>query len=181
MFNYRKSIGTLLVAALAFGCDTAPKTEQGRDNLEAEVETTLKQIHTSHPWVKDFLDKSAGYVVFPEVGKGGLVVGAAYGRGVVYDTNGAVIGYSDISQGTVGLQAGGQTFTEIIAFETAADLDRFKAGKFTFNANASAVALKSGAAVSAKYTDGVAIFVSPIGGLMAEASVGGQSFTYLPK
>lgn len=181
MLSYRKSVGALLFAALVAGCETAPKTEEGKANLEGEVELTMKRISASHSWVKDFLDKSEGYVVFPQVGKGGLVVGGAYGRGIVYDTNGVAIGYSDISQGTVGLQAGGQTFAEIIAFETARDLDRFKAGKFTFNANASAVALKSGAATTAKYTDGVAIFVDPIGGLMAEASVGGQSFTYLPK
>ena len=92
-----------------------------------------------------------------------------------------MIGYSDISQATIGLQAGGQSFSEMLVFESKADLDRFTAGKMSFAANASAVALKSGKAASTRYTDGVAIFVKPIGGLMGEAAVGGQQFTFQPK
>jgi lipid-binding SYLF domain-containing protein len=113
------------------------------------------------------------------VGKGGLVVGGAYGRGVVYE-QGRHIGYSDLTQGSVGLQAGGQTFSELLVFENKSALDRFKEGKLDFAA-ASAVVLKSGVATHAPFVNGVAVVVSPIGGAMLEASIGGQQFTYQQK
>jgi lipid-binding SYLF domain-containing protein len=114
------------------------------------------------------------------VGKGGYVVGGSYGRGVVYRAGGT-IGYADITQATVGFQFGGESYMEVLAFETSEDLDRFTAGRLTFAANLSAVILKTGAAASAQYTEGVAIFAKPIGGAMVEAAVGGQQFTYVPE
>jgi lipid-binding SYLF domain-containing protein len=172
----------LAVVSLAFvtGCTTAPQSDEGKDKLRTHVDNAMKQLDESDPSLRDFLNKAYGYVVFPTAGKGGLIVGGAYGHGIVYE-QGQMIGYADISQATVGAQIGGQEFTEIIAFENKAALDRFKAGQLKFAANASAVILKSGAAASAKYTDGVAIFVQPKAGAMAEATVGGQSFSYLPK
>jgi lipid-binding SYLF domain-containing protein len=179
MFD-RKSLASLfLVGLAAVGCSTAPKTEAGKEDLEDQVELTLNRINAVDDSLQRFLDKSAGYVVFPTVGKGGLIVGGSYGRGVLYE-GGKANGFADISQASVGLQAGGQTFTEILAFESKADLERFKAGKFAFAATASAVALKSGTGAAARYTDGVAVFYDPIGGAMVEASIGGQSFTYQP-
>jgi lipid-binding SYLF domain-containing protein len=168
------------VAVLMFGCSTAPKSEEGKQSLTADADAALKQMMATDPSLKPFLDKSYAYAVFPHVGKGGFIAGGSYGRGVVYE-QGNPIGYSDMSQATVGLQAGGQSFSEILAFERKEDLDRFTSGRLTFAANASAVALKSGAGDTARYTDGVAVFVKPIGGLMAEAALGGQQFTYQPK
>ena len=127
--------------------------------------------------LQSFLDKSYGYVIFPKVGKGGLIAGGAYGRGVVYE-QGRMIGYADLTQATVGLQAGGQTYSEVVAFENNEALDRFKQNKLDFSANASAVILKSGAAAAAKYQDGVAVFVMPRAGAMVEASIGGQKFEF---
>ena len=124
--------------------------------------------------------RSYGYSMFPNVGKGGLGVGGAYGRGVVYE-RGQHIGYSDVTQGTVGLQVGGQSFSELLLFENRAALDRFKAGQFGLAADASAVVIKSGVATNANFVDGVAVVVSPIGGAMLEAAIGGQKFTYQPK
>ena len=177
-------IGAFCAAVFAtialVGCQTAPQTESKRSELIESADSSLKQMTATDPSLKNFLDKSYAYAVFPSVGKGGLIAGGAYGRGVVYE-QGNMIGYSDLSQATLGLQAGGQSYSEVLAFERKEDLDRFTAGRFTFAANASAVALKSGAADSARYTDGVAVFVKPIGGLMAEAAVGGQQFTYQPK
>jgi len=111
--------------------------------------------------------------------KGGAIVGGAYGRGEVYE-QGKMIGWADLSQATVGAQLGGQSFSELILFENKATLDSFRNGKLKFATNASAVALKSGAAESAKYTDGVLVFVEPREGLMLEAAVGGQSFSFPP-
>jgi lipid-binding SYLF domain-containing protein len=91
-----------------------------------------------------------------------------------------MVGWADLSQATIGAQLGGQSFSELILFENKAALENFKNGKVKFAAGASAVAMKSGAAVDAKYTDGVLIFVEPISGLMVEAAVGGQSFSFQP-
>jgi lipid-binding SYLF domain-containing protein len=130
------------------------------------------------PGLRDFIDRGAGYAIFPNVGKGGLVVGGAYGRGIVYGDNRQMIGYSDITQASVGLQAGGQSFRELLVFENQAALDRFKGDRFSLGANASAVALKSGAAATARFQDGIAIFTQPMGGAMFEASVSGQQFKF---
>jgi lipid-binding SYLF domain-containing protein len=89
-----------------------------------------------------------------------------------------MVGWADLTQATIGAQIGGQTFSEVILFENKAALDNFKSGKLKFSAGASAVAMKSGAAVDAKYTDGVLVFVEPIAGLMVEAALGGQSFSF---
>jgi lipid-binding SYLF domain-containing protein len=174
----------MIILSIAFasviGCQTAPKTEEKREDLQAAATDTIKQMEAADPSLTAFMSRSAGYVVFPKVAKGGAIVGASYGRGVVYE-KGTFIGYADITQGSVGLQLGGQTFKELLVMESPADVERFKLGKTTLAANLSAVLLKTGAAESAKYTDGVAVFVQTIGGAMFEASIGGQTFTYQPK
>jgi lipid-binding SYLF domain-containing protein len=178
----RNTLVLSLIALLAstLACNTAPKNEAKRDALVANADAALAAMKADDPSFDDFLDRAYGHVVFPEVGKGGLIVGGAYGRGVVYEA-GKMIGYADITQATVGLQAGGQTFAEVIAFENKAAVDRFVNRNYELAAQASAVALKSGAAASAKYTDGVAVFTYVRGGLMAEASIGGQQFRFVPR
>jgi lipid-binding SYLF domain-containing protein len=161
------------------GCSTAPPSEEKKDALHDAAQLTLKEFYAEDPSLRSFLDKSYGYVDFPSVGKGGFIFGGAYGRGEVY-RGGELIGYADISQGSVGLQAGGQTFAEVIAFENKEAFDRFTNNRLEPTAQASAVILKSGAAASAKYANGVAIFVKPKSGAMVEASVGGQQFTFTP-
>jgi lipid-binding SYLF domain-containing protein len=91
-----------------------------------------------------------------------------------------MVGFATIEQATIGLQAGGQNFAELIAFENEEAFNRFTSNRFEATAQASAVAIKTGAAAAAKYTNGVAIFTYVKGGLMAEASVGGQRFTFQP-
>ncbi|MBA4745073.1 MAG: lipid-binding SYLF domain-containing protein [Muricauda sp.] len=139
-----------------------------------KAKTTL--LETS-PSLEHFFDNSAGYVIFPNVGKGGFIIGGASGNGVVYE-NGDAVGMADLKKLNIGLQAGGQAIIEVIFFETDVDLQRFKTEKFQFAAETSAVALKSGIAFNAKYKDGVAVFALPKAGLMADASVGGQKFSY---
>jgi lipid-binding SYLF domain-containing protein len=178
--KHLSALSLVLSIVFAVGCQTAPRTEEKREVLLDNANDTIKQMTATDSSLEGFLSHSAGYVVFPQVGKGGYIVGGSYGRGIVYE-KGMFIGYADISQATIGLQAGGQTFKELVVFESQADLERFKAGKVALAANLSAVALKTGAAGSAKYTDGVAVFVQPIGGLMVEAAIGGQQFTYQPK
>lgn len=129
--------------------------------------------------LNDFFEKSIGYVIFPNVGKGAFIIGAASGNGVVYKT-GVPIGLADLKKINIGLQVGGQAVTEIIFFETNDALDDFMNGNFEFSAEVSAIALKSGVAANAKFKNGVAVFVLPKAGLMVEGSIGGQKFTFHP-
>ena len=168
-----------ILALLAMSaCQTTPKSEAEREDLKDEVQASLNTFQREDPGIKDFLNHAYGYAVFPSIGKGGLIVGGAYGKGRVYE-QGRAVGYADMTQASVGAQIGGETFSEIIAFQTADALNNFKAKKLAFSANASAVAIKSGASAAAKYDNGVAVFTMTKGGLMAEASVGGQKFTYI--
>ena len=131
------------------------------------------------PGLGSILANPVGYVVFPSIGKGGLVVGGAYGHGVLYE-HGRMTGFTKISQGSHGLQAGGQSYTELIVFRDPWALNKLKAGEFSMGANASAVMVKPGAAASADYRNGLAVFVHPQGGVMAELSLSGQQIDYAP-
>jgi lipid-binding SYLF domain-containing protein len=144
--------------------------------------------------VDHFFAKSYGVVIFPTIGKGGLGIGGAHGSGWGFRA-GKFDGTSKMTQVTIGFQAGGQAFSQIIFFETEVDFNRFTSGNFELGAQASAVALTAGANAQAStagganaganasqakstYSDGMAIFTMAKGGLMYEASVGGQKFSY---
>jgi lipid-binding SYLF domain-containing protein len=170
----------LLIAAFAFaGCETAPKTPEAKQALSSDARASLDRMYNTDPGVRNLVNQAYGYAIFPSVGKGGFIAGGAYGRGEVYEQSN-LIGYADLSQGTVGLQAGGQEYSELILFETPDALNRFKSGNFAFSANASAVALKAGASGAARFENGILVFTQPKGGLMFEASVGGQKFSFEP-
>ena len=148
----------------------------------------------------EFFKKSYGYAVFPTVGKGGLGVGAAHGTGHVYE-QGKYVGDVKMNQISVGLQAGGQAFSQIIFFEDKRSFDEFTHGNFEFDATAQAVAITASATASAgstgtsagaaagqndantvgAYRKGMAIFTIAKGGLMYQAAIGGQKFKYTPK
>jgi lipid-binding SYLF domain-containing protein len=149
------------------------------DTVNPEVQAALKRAEKRDPGLKPFLKKARGYAVFPAVGKAAAVVGAAFGKGEVFE-QGKLVSYAGIVQATIGVQLGGGTFTEIIAFENKPTLERFRRGLFTLSANASAVMVKAGAAASADYEKGAAVFVLAQGGMMLEASIGGQKFIVKP-
>ena len=161
------------------GCATAPKTESAKAGLNSEVQTAIKVARNTDPGLQKFFDTAAGYAVFPKVGKGAVGVGGAYGRGELYE-GGKAVGYCKLTQASIGLALGGQEYTEIIFFETPEAVSRLKAGNCTFAAQASAVALKSGASANAKYADNVLVFTMSQAGLMFEASIGGQKFSFEP-
>jgi lipid-binding SYLF domain-containing protein len=161
------------------GCSTAPKTESKRAELAESVEGTISEFKRRDPSMAKLFDESYAYAVFPSVGKGGVGVGGAYGRGEVFQ-GGRKVGYTDLSQGTIGLQLGGQVYSEVIFFENKASYDRFKTGEFAFSAQATAVAANAGASADADYRDGVLVFTMSQGGLMYEASIGGQKFGFEP-
>ena len=164
---------------LAVGCSTAPKTEIERADLRSDAASTIAKARQTDPSLEPFFRNSVGYVVFPAIGKGGAGIGGAYGRGVLYEA-GRPTSYVDVTQATIGLQLGGQKYSELIFFERPETLNQFKGGNFTFAAQATAVALESGAGANADYKDGVAVFTMGEAGLMAEASVGGQKFSIVP-
>jgi len=168
-----------LLGLFLSGCSTTPESADDRIAMTAKVQDAIDRARTADSGLAEFFEKSVGYAVFPTVGKGAIGVGGAYGKGQLYE-NGRLVGYCTLTQATIGLALGGQSYTEFIFFETAEALERFKSGNFAFAAQASAVALKSGAAANAKYENGVAVFTMGEAGLMYEASVGGQKFTYEP-
>jgi lipid-binding SYLF domain-containing protein len=168
--------------ALGAFCVTAmlsALTAQAADNLEKESQEAVANFLQKDSTLKEFIDNAAGHAVFPNVAKGGLVVGGAHGSGVVYEKN-KLIGQAKMTQASIGAQAGGQTFAEIICFETPDALNDFKAGKLEMSAEVSAVAAAEGVGKAAKYKKGVAVFALPKKGLMAQASVGGQKFKFEP-
>lgn len=179
MRNFKNAFALMAVALITGACATAPTTERARENLVQEAGYTLTEFKNSDLNIKDHINNAYGYAVFPTVGKGGVGVGGAYGRGVVYQ-QGTPIGYCDLSQGSIGLQLGGQKYSELILFENKIALDRFKTGEFALAAQASAVAAASGAGANAKYNDGVIVYTLGEKGLMYEASVGGQKFDFQP-
>ena len=132
----------------------------------------FKKMSSLQPYFK----KARGYAVFPNVGKGGFGIGGARGKGEVFE-KGNVIGSTSLTQLSIGFQLGGQTFSQIIFFKDKKSLDRFTEGNFEFGASASAVLITEGANASADYSDGVAVLTFSKGGLMYEASVGGQKFS----
>jgi lipid-binding SYLF domain-containing protein len=170
-------VGILLVFGLlnrAVAEDTIDVTKDVKEARE-----TIALFKKTDPGLSRFVDHAVGYAVFPTVTKGAVGVGGASGSGIVFE-KGKAVGKAHVTQGTVGAQIGGQTYSEVIFFETVPALTDFKNGALALAAQVSAVAASAGAAKDAKYQDGVAVFTHRKGGLMAEASVGGQKFRFEP-
>jgi Las17-binding protein actin regulator len=166
-----------LAAGVLLSCSTAPSTREGRDEL-LQKDRDVAGMEPARPGGRGV--RQEGLRLRPVPGGQQGWAGSAYGRGVVYE-QGQHIGYADLTQGTFGLQAGGQTYSELIVFENKAAMDRLKKNQIDFGANASAIIAKTGAAANARFVDGVAVFVRPTAGAMAEAAIGGQRVTYVPK
>lgn len=162
--------GITCAAPLAFGWD--PGEVEEHDAKAQEAIAAFKEKDSS---VSRFFDAAAGYVVIPTVGKGGIGIGGARGKGLLYE-GGEPTAIVTLTQLTIGFQWGGQAYSEFIFFEDQTALDHFKKGNYELGAQASAVAVTAGASADANYSSGVAIFTQAKGGLMYEASVGGQKF-----
>ncbi|MDF2692171.1 MAG: hypothetical protein K0S65_554 [Labilithrix sp.] len=144
--------------------------------IHAGAEATLTWLTLKDPGLKPLLDKAYGYAVFPAVGRASVVLGGARGHGEVFE-HGKPIGFSTLSQMTVGMQVGGQTFSELILFNSKDALETFKKGKVSFTANASAVLVNAGATGTSDFKAVVAKAYSR-GGMLLEASIGGQKFKF---
>ena len=160
----------MLLMLLAFSV-----TSFSQKNDVEEAKNTVKEFKEKDPGMDKFFSSAVGYAVFPGIGKGGLGIGGAGGKGTLFK-GGIAVADTKMSQVTIGLQAGGQKYAEIIFFETAEDYDDFLSGNYEFAAQVSAVALASGVSADAKYKNGILVVTMSIGGLMYEASLGGQKF-----
>lgn len=147
--------------------------------LQEKAEEAIEAFKEKNDKFEAFFEEAYGYVVFPSVGKGAIGIGGARGAGIAYE-QGTPVGKARVTQLTIGFQFGGQSYSEVIFFETEADMERFKENKLEFAAQASAVAVKEGASADLAYRDGVAVFTMTKGGLMYEAAIGGQELKFKP-
>jgi len=159
-----------LGASASAGWDPDEIKEMDEKAQEAKAEMLEKD-----PDMRRFFDSAVAYVIIPTVGKGGIGIGGARGKGLLYE-NGAITAEVTLTQLTIGFQWGGQAYSEFIFFKDDVAVADFKRGNYELGAQASAVAVKTGASADASYSGGVAIFTQAKGGLMYEASVGGQKF-----
>lgn len=168
---------------------------------QADKYADILEVFKKSEAVQPFFENAYGYAVFPTVGKGGIGIGGAYGKGQVY-RGGKVTGEISLYKATIGFQLGGQAFSEIIFLKDKRAYDDFTSGNFEFDAAVSAVAITAGAQAQAgtqgssagasagpasgtqaenSYRKGMAVFVHIKGGLMYEAAVGGQKFSFKTK
>jgi len=174
--NFMKTIKITLIFLFLASVAFAQNSKKDQQIIEDSEEAKEKFLEDD-PDMVEFFNSSYGYIILPNVGKGGLGIGGAAGNGVAYD-GGEKVGFAKMTQITIGFQAGGQAYSEVVFFEDQEAFDRFKNNKIEMSAQVSAVAAASGASLNAKYIDGVAVFTRTKGGLMYEASVGGQQFKF---
>lgn len=175
-----KRIKYVIVLLLVGSMGLTVSAQSKKDNkIMEDADNAVATLIKENPDLQGYFDKSAGAAVFPNVGKGGFIVGGASGNGVLYEY-GKKVGMTSLKEVTVGFQAGGEAVIEVIFFENKADVDKFKDGNFEFQAGISATAVKSGVSMNRDYRDGVAVFTYTKGGLMGDVSVGGQKFKYDP-
>ncbi len=178
----KTALTLFLSLALVFGSATvfASWDSDEADEYHAKAQEAIAAFLEKDPSVQKFFDTAVGYVVIPTVGKAGFGIGGARGKGLLYE-NGAITAIVTLSQLSFGFQAGGQAYSEFIFFEDEATLTNFKRGNYELGAQASAVAITAGVSADAEFNGGMAIFTQAKGGLMYEASVGGQKFKVEPK
>ena len=186
----------IAACALLMGAGMAHAAEDADSPADADTIAVYKRAMES----AEYFDTAYGYAVFPTVGEGGLILGAALGKGRVY-VHGKVVGHATLKQLSAGLQLGGKAYSEIIFFEDKRALDEFESGKFEFSAGASAIAITAAAGASVgtngvqanasgtennatavgQYQKGMAVFTIAKGGLMYAAAIAGQKFSYKPR
>lgn len=173
----------------------SPVWQVNADSFDSTI-----QVFELNSTVGPFFEKSYAFVIFPSIGKGGIGIGGAFGRGKVY-VNRKVTGKVTLKKLTIGFQLGGQAFSEIIFLKDKRAYDEFTSGSYEFDATASAVAITVGAGAQAGtagasanasagpataiqveygFNKGMAVFTHAIGGLMYEAAIGGQRFKFKP-
>ena len=184
-------IRAMLITFFSFIACSSPALADSDAQADKDAINEFLQSDT----VKKFHNGAYGYAVFPNIGKGGLGIGGAYGKGRVYH-GGKKIGDTSMTQVSIGLQAGGQAYRQVIYFEDKRALDDFTSGDFEFSAQAEAIAITSSAGAAAgsegtsasadsnqagtQYQKGMVVFTMGKGGLMYQATLGGQKYNYKP-
>jgi lipid-binding SYLF domain-containing protein len=173
--------GVLLICVAAPACGGSHQDAKSAPAAErvAGIDETIALFKQKDATIAQLFSSSAGYVVLPSVGKGALIVGGAHGDGEAFE-GGAYIGKVSVSEVSVGAQVGGESYSQVVFFETPVALKRLKDNAFQFAAEVSAIGVDQGVAKNAKFKDGVATFVIPKQGLMATAAVGGQKLSFEP-
>ena len=192
----RSSLALLFALLLPIGCASSSSTGDAAD-VNKDYADAIEMFRASASG--EFFNSAYGYAIFPTVGKGGVIVGAAAGGGRVY-AQGRHIGNVRLSELSAGWQFGGQAFSQIVFFENKKALDEFTSGSFEFGATAQAVAITAGATATSTtrgstagasggtdnvtniggYQDGFAVFTIAKGGLMIQVAIAGQAFDYEP-
>ncbi len=167
---------------VAFFCLATEGLLSARADMQVSkrVEQTIRHLQKKDPGLRDFFDNAYAYAVFPTIVKAGVGIGGAQGDGQVFE-KGVLIGSASVAEGSVGLQLGSQTYSEIIFFEHKEALEHFKRGNLELAAQVSTIAVEAGASGSATYNGGVAVFTLAKTGFMYEASVGAQVFKFVPR
>lgn len=177
--NKKLLIPTLMsvMVLLLVSCGSSQNTS---GDIMADSRDAKATVSANNPNIAALFNNSVGYAIFPNVGKGAYIIGAASGNGTVYQ-NGTLIGYSSLKQVDIGLQAGGKAFIEVLFFQTQEALNSFKKGNYELSANASAVLLEEGVSKDVEFRDGVGVVTKAKAGAMAGISVGGQKFEFNAK
>jgi len=170
----------MLVAAGLMGCDTSsPNSPAQQVAMQDEAQVALQRMQAQDPSLVNAINSSYGYVVFPEVGDAAIGIGGAAGHGVVYE-GGKKIGTVKLAAGSIGIQAGGDTYGELIIFQDAKSFNRVLNDSLEFGADASATLVKAGAAGASNFSNGTQVYIMPKGGLKAGVSLNGQKFHFTP-
>lgn len=177
-----KKISAVFIAlSMVFASTLAFAWEPDAGNkLELSVAQALIKAKDKDPAMKQWFSSAYAYAVFPKVGKGGIGIGGAHGKGIVIRDD-STVAKTSLSQVTIGFQLGGQVYSEYIFFKDETAFNDFARGNFEMGAQVSAVAITAGASADTNYNGGVAVFTIADGGLMYEATVGGQKFKYKAK
>jgi lipid-binding SYLF domain-containing protein len=160
-------VAALVVAVPVAAFDVDPKA----------VAATIASFKSKQPSSKKLFAKAYGYAIYPTVTRGAFAIGGAYAEGGVYK-KGKLVAKTSLTAVSIGLGAGGESYSEVIFFQNKAAFDRFAEGKIELGARANAVFLEQGVSGEPPYVDGVLILAQTKAGLMADASVGGQKLTF---
>ncbi len=177
----KKSLIALIVLSIVYVGNVSAAWQPDPDSkLELSVAQAILKAKQKNPAMEQWFETAYAYAVFPKVGKGGIGIGGAHGKGLVI-VGDDTVGKTSLSQVSIGLQLGGQVYSEYIMFKDEAAFVNFSRGNFEMGAQVSAVVLTAGASADASYDSGVVVFTNTKGGLMFDASVGGQKFKYKDK
>ena len=171
--------GALLLCVLAPACGGSQKDGKsaGAPERVEGIQDTIALFKKKDATIEQLFASSTGYVVIPSVGEGAFIVGGAHGAGEAYE-GGSYVGRVTVSEVSIGAQVGGQSYSQVVFFETPEAFKRLKENSFAFSAEVSAIGVDQGVAKNAKFKNGVVTFVIPLQGLLASAAVGGQKLDF---